>query len=264
MSLTDIRDIINGKTVEGSFDQIVEIKDAIEAYALIEQVDPCSIDDLVQVHDVMTFGQLEHGGFRECPIGVFEGDKVIYRAPEPNMVPEMISRLFEWLSTTESPAVIKAAVAHYYIESIHPFEDGNGRMGRYWHTLILTRYDKIFDMVSLESKIGQRQNEYYSSLEDCQSAEPQDCTQFIDFCLDSTISALEDLLHLKDPRIHAILTVLDDGPKTTTELMSSLKLKDRSNFRNGYLIPAMEYGFVEMTEPDKPNSPKQRYRNTFQ
>lgn len=259
-----VRDVIDGKDVEGDYIDIVEVKNAVRAYGMIASADPWSIDDLLSIHSEMMFGLVEYEGFRKHGVGVYEGaDRLVYKAPDPEDVPAMVGRLFEWGHNSELPAPITAAIVHYYIEAIHPFEDGNGRMGRLWHTLLMRRYGRIFDLIPLESKIRSRQSEYYEALERCQGGDPQDCTGFIEFCLDVTISSLEDLLHLKDPRMDRLLKAMGDEPMSALDIMRSMGLSDRNHFKDMYLQPAMGYGFVAMTEADKPSSPNQKYRKTI-
>ena len=112
----------------------------------------------------------------------------------------MIEMLFDWCESCEYPSPMVAAVAHYYIESIHPFSDGNGRMGRLWHYMILHQTDKTFDLVPIESYISKHQTEYYEVLERCQKQDPQDSTEFIEFCLELNIESLSDLTHRRTPR----------------------------------------------------------------
>lgn len=251
-----VRDIINGKNVEGPFDEILEIKNAINAYKAAEKADPWSIDDFLMVSEDMMFGLTEHDGYRKCGIGVFEGDVLRYRAPEYELVPAMMDRLFEWGRKSESHPLVKAAVVHYYIEAIHPFEDCNGRMGRLWHSVILNRFDRSFSMVPVESGIRAVQDEYYRVISECD--ELGDCTKFIDLMLDVTIHSLENVLHALDPNMRRLLEAMRSSPMTLKEIMNAMGLRDRANVSRLYIKPALEYGLIEMTEPRK--SPRQRYR----
>lgn len=255
-----VRDIINGKQVEGPFDEVLEIKNAINAYKVAEKADPWSIDDFLKVSEEMMFGLTEHDGYRKCGVGVFERDVMRYKAPDYELVPAMMDRLFEWGRTSESHPLVKAAVAHYYIEAIHPFEDCNGRMGRLWHTVILNRFDKSFSIVPVESGIRAIQEDYYRVISECD--ELGDCTRFIDLMLDVTIRSLEDVLHALDPNMCRLLDAMKDRPMTLKEIMDSMGLKDRANMTRLYIGPALEYGLIEMTEPR--TSPRQKYRKMLE
>lgn len=255
-----VRDIINGKNVEGPFDEILEIKNAINAYRDAEKADPWSIEDFLMVAEDMMFGLVEHDGYRRYGTGVFEGDVLRYKAPEYELVPAMMDRLFEWGRRSESHPLVKAAVVHYYIEAIHPFEDCNGRMGRLWHSVILNRFDRSFGMVPVESGIRAVQDDYYRVISKCD--ELGDCTRFIDLMLDVTIRSLKNVLHALDPNMRRLLEAMESRPMTMKEIMDAMGLRDRANVSRLYIRPALEYGLIEMTEP--PRSPKQRYRRILE
>jgi len=253
-----IRDTIEGKAVEGPFDEIVEAKNAVKAYSLIDRTDVYSADCLLKVESIMMWGLVEENGFRDSKVVVTDGAKIYYEAPDASQVESMVGRLLDWCRGSGYPLYIVAAVAHYYIESIHPFRDGNGRMGRYWHSAMLRKQDKLFRMVSVENEIRRHQQEYYDVLERCQ--EVQDCTEFVEFALTLTKSALGDLSHLLDPHISALLRSMGTKPVSSAELMSKMGLRDRVNFQTNYLRPAVEHGFVEPTDPEHPRNPHQKYR----
>lgn len=258
MGLLEVRDIVNGKVVEGPFDEVQEVKNAIEAYRMAETADPWSIDDFLKVFDAMMFGLVGSEGFRTFGVGVFEGDKLIYRAPEAKYVVPMMERLFSWGRTSSTHPLIKAAVVHFFIEAIHPFEDGNGRMGRLWQNVVLERYDRSFSMVPVESRIGSRQEEYYQVLQSCHEKDPQDCTEFIEFSLGVIMESLDGFNHITDAKMARLLDALGDRTMSAGELMTVMGLGDRKHLQAAYIRPAIEYGFVERI--GAANSPYVKYR----
>lgn len=263
IDILKMREMINGRTIEGPFDEILETQNALKAYDEIHDVDIWSVDSFLQLHDTMMFGLVEQSGFRTHGVCIAEGDRIYYVAPEAEKVEPMVRKLLDWCRDSDYPAPITAAIAHYYIEAIHPFPDGNGRIGRLWHSAVLHRYDPIFDLVPMESKIRERQGEYYAVLERCQHREVQDCTEFIEFCLDANIASLTDLMHLKDPNISKLMDAMGTDPMSSYEIMKRMGLSHKPHFMKAYLHPAMEYGLVSMTVPDHPNSRLQRYRRVF-
>ena len=258
MGLLIVRDIVNGKIVEGHFDEVLEVKNAIEAYRMAKTVDPWSIDDFLKVFDALMFGLIQSEGFRTFGVGVFEGDRLLYRAPDAEDVVPMMERLFTWGRTSNTHPAIKAAVVHFFIEAIHPFEDGNGRMGRLWQNVVLERYDRSFSMVPVESCIGSRQEEYYQVLQRCHELDPQDCTEFIEFSLSAILESLDGLAHITDAKMDRLLSALGDRTMSAVELMSAMGLKDRKNLQDAYIRPAIGYGFVERV--GSANSPHVKYR----
>lgn len=263
IDILKMREMINGRTIEGPFDEILETQNALKAYDEIHDVDIWSVDSFLQLHDTMMFGLVEQSGFRTHGVCIAEGDRIYYVAPEAEKVEPMVRKLLDWCRDSDYPAPITAAIAHYYIEAIHPFPDGNGRIGRLWHSAVLHRYDPIFDLVPMESKIRERQGEYYAVLERCQHREVQDCTEFIEFCLDANIASLTDLMHLKDPNISKLMDAMGTDPMSSYKIMKRMGLSHKPHFMKAYLHPAMEYGLVSMTVPDHPNSRLQRYRRVF-
>ncbi len=258
LGIAKIRDILSGKDAEGPFDEVVEARNAVQAYSEIDRTDVFSPECFLKIESVMMWGLVEENGFRGSRVVVTDGTKIYYEAPDATLVQPMVSRLFEWCRNSGYPMYLTAAIAHYYIESIHPFRDGNGRMGRYWHSAMLRKQDRLFRMVSIENAARTHQQEYYDVLERCQSV--QDCTEFVEFMLLLTKSALEELSFLLDPRISALLRSMGPKPLSSAEIMGRMGLKDRVNFQTKYLRPAVEHGFVEPTDPEHPRNPHQKYR----
>ncbi len=157
--------IIDGKRILGNPTEIKEVQNAYEAYELMLRLDPLSVKDLLKAHKLMMKGLVkENGRFRSGGVGVFEGDKLIHMALPAEFVSEHIKNLFEWYKKSEYNPLIKSAVFHYEFEFIHPFFDGNGRIGRMWHSLLLGKWKDLFFWLSIEELIQSRQKEYYEAL----------------------------------------------------------------------------------------------------
>lgn len=261
LTLNTMRDLINGKTVEGPFDEIVEAKNAIAAYGLMDKVDLSSEEDFLKVESVMMWALVPANGYRDGMVGVYNGSEWEYIAPPAEKVPELMSKLFGWFEGTGYPPFVSGAIMHFYIESIHPFRDGNGRMGRIWHNGILKRMDRTFSLVSIEDLIRENQQTYYDVLKACQ--QDMDCTPFVEFCLDLLIQRLARISELSDERIAAVLSKMDDGFVSASVLMRKLGLSNRSNFLKNYLRPAIACGFVEMSDPEHPHAHDQKYRSNL-
>lgn len=266
LTLEQVSDIIEGKRVIGPPDEILEVKNAFAAYKELESVDPYNMKDLLRVHGIMTNGLVEEGGkFRTVNEGIYSSDgRVVHIAPQPHMVPKLMDGLFGWLKTSKAHALIKSSVFHYGFEFIHPFRDGNGRIGRIWHTAILMTWKLVFAWIPIESIIRERQAEYYEAIAKSTSAGASDA--FILFMLRATLNAVRAIAadaqaHIShiNARIRELLAVLEHFPLSSAEIMERLKLKSRDGFRNNYLKPALEAGLIFMTEPDKPTSKNQMY-----
>ncbi len=193
LDIRQVSDIMDGIETDAPFDQMMEARGAANAYRMIDSLEPWSVDDFLKAEDEMTFGLVEEPGFRTVDVGIFEGDKLIYKAPEASSVAPMVEKLFEWCSRSELPIPIVASIAHFYIETIHPFVDGNGRMGRLWNMKILTDSNPLYRLVSMETCILERRDDYYAVLECCQRMD--DCSDFVAFCLECLISGFADLRH---------------------------------------------------------------------
>ncbi|MBO6935951.1 MAG: Fic family protein [Deltaproteobacteria bacterium] len=255
--------ILEGKRVVGPPREILEAKNALDAYERMEDWDPSSIDDLLRAHGVLMAGLVaDAGAFRSKGVGVVSGERVIHMAPPAIRVHDAVSDLVSWLAETEAHPLLASSLFHYELEFIHPFSDGNGRMGRLWQTLILTRWNPLFTDVPVESQVRERQPQYYAALN--ASNERGDAEPFVSFML----SAIEDALDTDQVRdqvtdqVAALLEALQRGPAGTLELLDHLGLSHRPNFRANYLRPALDGGWIERTQPDAPRSPTQKYRLT--
>lgn len=268
LSLGQVRDVINGKTVLGEQKEIQEVKNAYAAYEKVSEINPYSIKNLRQFHGIMTKYVVEESGdFRRGEEGVFNGDVCIFMAPPARLVPRLMKELFEWMVEAEGSVhpLILSSVFHYEFVFIHPFSDGNGRMARLWHTAILSKWKPIFEYISIESQIEKFQDEYYDAIAKCHVYGAS--TIFIEFMLaqidkildDISIQISEDNEQLSE-YIKRLLEIMEyDIPYTSNVLMNKLGLKSKEGFRRNYLRPAVDMNLIQMTIPDKPNSKNQRY-----
>lgn len=268
LSLKQVRDVINGKTVLGEQKEIQEVKNAYAAYERFSEIDPYNIQNLKQYHGIMTKYLVEDSGsFRLGEEGVFNGDQCIFMAPPAKLVPQLTEDLFNWMKTVQAEVhpLILSSVFHYEFVLIHPFSDGNGRMARLWHTAILSKWKPIFEYIPIESQIEKFQDEYYEAIEKCHVA--GDSTIFIEFMLSQIEKIMEEISvefsqenEYLSETVKRLLDVMEyDIPYSSRLLMDKLELKSREGFRRNYLHPAMELNLIRMTIPDKPNSKNQRY-----
>lgn len=266
LSLEQVTDVIEGKHVLGPQDDILAVKNAFEVYKILPELDPFSLNDLKKAHGIMMNGLLDGAGaLRTKSVGVIsETGKVIHVASPHNMVSVLMAQFFDWLRISKTHMLIRSSVFHYEFEFIHPFANGNGRMGRFWQTALLASWKPIFEWIPIESIIKDNQEEYYRAI-GLSTAEGKS-NRFILFMLSVIKKAIEDIVN--DSRSHynhissqvgALLAVIESYPMTALELMEKLGLKSRVSFRKNYLQPALEAGLIGMTEPDKPTSRNQRY-----
>lgn len=265
LSLDQVTDIINGKRILGAPSEICEVKNAFEAYEKLLQMNPYSIKDMFMAHKIL-MNELtrEAGTFRSGGVGVFAGEVLVHMAPPADRVLQLISELINWTKKNEVHPLIKSCVFHYEFEFIHPFMDGNGRMGRMWQTLLLYQWKPLFGWLPIEALIREHQEEYYRVLGECDHR--ADSGLFIEYLLTAIYDALKEIAISEQvteqvtEQVKKLLDCLGEETLTTKELMERLGLKHRPTFRSNYLLPALEHRYIEMAVPDKPNSSKQKYR----
>ena len=264
LSLEQVSKIIDGKNVSALQREIDEVKNAAACYELITKLDPCSLADLLKAHSVMMSGLVKDAGkFRTKGVGVFKGDVVVHMAPPAENVRFLVERLLGWLDNAEIHPLIASSAFHYEFEFIHPFPDGNGRLGRFWQSLILSKWHPMLAYLPVESVIYENQEEYYAALS--QSDASSDATVFIEFMLKAILKSIRSLAVVSDAdtgyseNIEKLLLILGEKRMSAAEIMEKMKLSHRTNFRKNYLLPAINAGLVLLTDPDKPNSPRQKY-----
>lgn len=193
--------VLEGRRVSAPERDLREVRNAIACYEKLPKWVPGNAKHLLAAHKVMMAGLVKQAGaWRSKGVGIAKGDQIAHIAPPAARVPGLMETLLKWVHTdTEVPAPIRAAVCHYEMEFIHPFEDGNGRMGRLWHSLILQRHHPLFAQVPVESAIRDRQADYYAVLGQCDKAGHS--TAFIEFALELTLEALKHVVTPRQPRM---------------------------------------------------------------
>ena len=187
---SQVCDIINGKNVVAPLKEIQEVKNAIATYELYPTLNPFSVEDLLKAHGVMMRALTgDAGRFRAGGVGVFSEKGCVHMAPPADRVPMLINDLFEWLVESSDHLLIRSCVFHYEFEFIHPFSDGNGRMGRLWQSLILGRLHPIFEHLPVENMVYANQQAYYDAI--TESSRVADSCPFIDFMLNEILNALK-------------------------------------------------------------------------
>ena len=191
LSEGEVQAVLEGKKVIAPLKEIQEVKNAIKTYELYPKLNPFSIQDLLLAHGTMMSGLVDEAGmFRKGGVGVFDVDKPIHIAPPADRVRDLMSDLFGWLENADDHLLIRSCVFHYEFEFIHPFADGNGRIGRLWQSLILGRLNPIFEHLPVENMVYSNQQAYYHAIN--RSSDLGDSGPFIDFMLEEILNALVD------------------------------------------------------------------------
>ncbi|MEA4964149.1 Fic family protein [Lutispora sp.] len=221
-----------------------------------------SVNDLLKAHGILMNDLVKEAGrFRSGGVGVFKGEKVIHMAPPVDLVSQHIANLLRWTETTKVHSLIKSCVFHYEFEFIHPFADGNGRMGRMWNTLLLYQWKPIFAWIPVETVIQERQDVYYAALSEADRI--ANATPFIEFLLQAILDTLIEIegdqmpTERINPYIQLFLDKLGNDELSAGEIMKRMGLKNRPAIRKTYLQPALNSQLIEMTLPNKPNSKNQ-------
>lgn len=265
LTLEQVTAVIAGKRVLGPPKEIQEVRNAFAAYEAMEAWNPESVKHLLAAHKLLMAGLVDHPGrFRSGGVSIAQGEKIVHLAPPAQRVPGLMKDLTVWLKRTDLHPLITSCVFHYELEFIHPFADGNGRMGRLWQTLILSRWKPLLAWLPVETVIRGRQAEYYAAL--AASDKAGQSTLFVEFLLSALLQALHEAAATDQvgdqvsDQVKALLKCLAKQPLTALACMKKLGLAHRPTFRQNYLQPALKAGLIERTLPDKPNSSLQRYR----
>lgn len=273
LSLDQVSDVIDGKRVLGPPQEIREVKNAYEAYERVSELDPYNVKNLLLAHKLMMEGLVkEVGTFRSGNVGVYTGDQLIHAGTPAKYVPDLMAQLMTWLKESKYHPLVKSCIFHYEFEFIHPFADGNGRIGRLWQSLILQKWNALFAWLPVETLVHENQEEYYAVLQKADNA--GDSTEFVEFMLGMIRNALKELSEnqgnageknvvinvasnvvTNEDKVLALLR--QDGKLTAKVLASSLGLTQRqvqrilANLKEANKIirhGASKNGYWELTE----------------
>ena len=182
--------ILEGKRVLGTMVEVAEVEGAINAYKMFENYRYDNLDDLLKAHKILMQEILPTAGsFRTVNVGVGSSEGVSHVAPPHGVVPDLMGDLFDWLKESDEHPLIKSCVFHYEFEFIHPFSDGNGRIGRLWQSVILYHWKEVFSAIPTESIIRDNQEEYYAVLEE--SGSLGESTPFVEFMLEVILKTIQ-------------------------------------------------------------------------
>ncbi|QHD02298.1 cell filamentation protein Fic [Pseudomonas sp. S04] len=276
LSVAQVTAVLAGQRVLGLPREIQEVRNAFATYESMPQWRASSRTDLLSAHQLLMQGLIDDcGRFRREGVGIYRGEQLVHMAPPPSRVATLIDDLLAWLDASDWHPLILSCVFHYEFEFIHPFADGNGRMGRLWQTLILSHWRPVLAYLPVDAVIREQQDAYYAALSAADRM--AESTPFVEFMLQSLSLALAEAV-LNDPVTDPVTDLVTDpvtdqvarllgvlagaGALKISELMAEVGLTHKATFRANYLKPALMAGLIEMTQPDSPNNPAQRYRLT--
>ncbi|WP_303214952.1 Fic family protein [uncultured Enorma sp.] len=193
LSLEQVTAVVEGKHVVAPPRDLLEVQNALAAYEALDSFSSTSPDDLLRAHRLLMAGLTSEAGmYRHGDVGIFNGENLVHAGTPAAYVPEVMANLFSWLSETTIHPLVASCVFHYELEFIHPFQDGNGRTGRLWQTLILSEWNELFAWLPVESLVKEHQEEYYASLgvADVNA----DSTAFVQFMLSMISAALDEVV----------------------------------------------------------------------
>jgi fido (protein-threonine AMPylation protein) len=255
-----------GRYVERVSGHIGEVRSA--------RFDPYKVSDLIAEHGGMFRGTVDAGSFRTSEARVMHGAQVAFVPPPPSAARRLTDELFEWLEAPGEHPLVSFAIFHYQLLYIHPFTDGNGRIARLWHAALMGKWRPALAGFRMEESVAREKADYLQALE--RSDRRKDAAPFVIFMLKLIGCELEGMIEStlavasRDPKtperlsdfLERLLAVFKGRTLTGAEIMAGLGMSHRGTFRKNYLDPAIEAGYVEMTQPDSPRSPTQKYRLT--
>lgn len=271
LSVEQVTAVLAGQRVLGLPREIQEVRNAFAAYECLIDWKPGNRSDLLRAHELLMQGLIDESGrFRRAGVGIYRGEQLVHMAPPPSRIAQLVDDLLAWLDASDWHPLITSCVFHYEFEFIHPFADGNGRMGRLWQTLILSQWRPVLAYLPVEAVIREQQDDYYAALSAADRL--AESTPFVEYMLNALNLALREAIEsepstdlvsdpVSDP-VAKLLRVLRGRSLRISELMAEMDLLHKATFRANYLNPALAGGMIEMTVPETPNSPTQKYRLT--
>ena len=253
LSLFDVENILEHKQIIGKRDEIQEVKNAIEAYDKINDYDYKSEKDFIEVHSLMMkYFDEDNGSYRNHGEGVEKDGKVIYMAPESLLVPSLMKSLFEFINNSDMNTILLSAIFHYYYVAIHPFSDGNGRLARYWVSLMLINYNRDFEFIPIEEEMYLNHEKYYSSIAQCHVN--GNANVFIKFLLKTINSSLDKVIKsskfvLNDIQNRIIEFIINDKYITQNTIAEKLNVNVRTIKRNFKVL--IDNNIIERVGSDK-------------
>lgn len=218
LSLEQVTAVLAGKAVLGLPREIQEVKNAFAAYEALPDWRPDSLDDLLAAHGLLLQGLADDAGrLRVGGVGIYRGRQLVHMAPPPSQLLRLMNDLVDWLAHSDAHPLIASSALHYELEFIHPFSDGNGRVGRLWQTLILSRWQPILAYLPVETVIKSRQDDYYRVLGEADQA--TDCGGFILFMLDAIAEALQQAIASETP----VETLAKTRVKTPEQILNLIR-----------------------------------------
>ena len=270
LTLGQVTDVINGIPVWGLPKDIKEVQNAWQSYNGLDSYDPWNVDDLLKAHALMTSELIgESGAFRTVGVAVVRGDGVVlHRGAAPASVPYLVQELLDWGRDSLAHPLIKSSAVHFMLEHIHPFRDGNGRIGRLWQTLILAKWNPLFAWMPIETLVHFNQALYYKALQDSH-VNHVDCKPFIDCMLTMIENAMYKFIDIatetvmvednpaddpdrdpdRDPD-NLMLTLMKHDPLVTYEKLAKATGKSTAYIKR-HIRAMKEAGLIERIGPDR-------------
>lgn len=242
LSIEQVTAIVDGKRVLGPPNEIQEVMGAIAAYDLPTDINPLNYKDMLKAHGVMMQGLVKEAGrWRTGGVGVFGEKGCAHLAPPTMRVPELMGDLFAWAKATKTHPLISSCVFHYEFEFIHPFADGNGRMGRLWQTALLAKWRPMFAWLPIESMVKEHQQEYYDAI--ASSDKAGNSTDFILFMLQCIKQTIDDIETPKKTPKQIILDLIAENDKVTVQQMADALGMNKRNAQR-HINQMVEEGLI--------------------